>query len=180
MTTTEKLKITMSERRPLSIVKADWPRVAHGEAHSGQYDFQAFDGARISVRQHADGRTIVYGFAGDWEGGGRPERENREAGYLLAADDDVVRAIHRVAGVLAGTGCVGEMAHTAARRCIADLPDEEVDVPAGEPVTMPAEGARRLLRILDEVASSGPTGIDPRHAKDLAAVADELRAVVSG
>jgi len=182
MTTTDKkkLKIEMSERRPLTITVADWPRVAYGEDYAGQYDFQSFDGARISVRQHADGRSIVYGYAGDWDGGGRPERENRTAGYLVAAGDDVVRAIHRVAGVLAGASCVGEMAHAAARACIADLPEEAIDEPT-EPATikMPRDGAARLLRLLDEVALSGPTGVDPRYARDLAAVAAELRTVLA-
>jgi hypothetical protein len=126
MTTTDKIKIPMSEQRPITIVKADWPRVAWGEEYSGQHDFQAFDGVFIAVRQHTDGRTVVYGEAGDWKGGGRPERENRSAGYLLAKDDDVVRAIRRVAGVLADTDHIGEMAHAAARRCIANLPGEEI------------------------------------------------------
>jgi hypothetical protein len=126
MTTTDKIKITMSERRPMSIVKTDWPLIARGIDYSGEHEFQAFDGAWIKVRQHNDGRAIVYGYAGDWDGGGRPERENRNAGYLIEADGDVVRAIHRVAGVLSGTSMVGEMADAAARRCIADLPAEDI------------------------------------------------------
>lgn len=125
-TTVTTIRIPMSEQRPIRIVKADWPSVAYGEDYSGEYDFQAFDGVYIRVRQHADGRTVVYGEAGDWKGGGRPERENRSAGFLLAKGDDVVRAIRRVAGILADTACIGDMAHAAARRCISDLPDEEV------------------------------------------------------
>jgi hypothetical protein len=129
-TTEEKLTIPMSERRPLKIVKSEWPKVAHGSAFSGQHEFQAFDGARISVRRHADGRTIVYGYAGDWDGGGRPTRENRTAGFLIEPsgqmpdDEETVRAIRRVAGILADTECVGEMAERASRDCIADLPAE--------------------------------------------------------
>lgn len=128
-TTTEesgKLTITMSERQPITIVKGAWPVIARGEDWAGQHGFQAFDGAWIRVRQHTDGRLIVYGYAGDWDGGGRPERENRRAGFLVEAGDDVVRAIRRVAGILAETDMVGEeMAHAAARHCIADLPAEE-------------------------------------------------------
>jgi hypothetical protein len=125
-TTTDRIEIPMSERRPLKIVKVDWPSIAYGEEYSGQYDFQAFDGVEIRVRRHADGRMVVYGEAGDWKGGGRPERESRTAGFLLSADDDVVRTIRRVAGILADTGFIGDMAHAAARRCIADLPAEEI------------------------------------------------------
>jgi hypothetical protein len=159
-TTEEKLTIPMSERRPLKIVKSEWPKVAHGSAFSGQHEFQAFDGARISVRRHADGRTIVYGYAGDWDGGGRPTRENRTAGFLVESsdrpvyrdgeiagrqckllarhrpdDEETVRAIRRVAGILADTECVGEMAERAARDCIADLPAEPLDGGSDEPET---------------------------------------------
>jgi hypothetical protein len=206
MTTTEKLKITMSERRPMSIVKSDWPVIAKGSAYSGQYEFQAFDGARVCVRRHADGRMIVYGYAGDWDGGGRPTRENREAGFLIAAgatdcvfqdsdgawwlpraramhregqdSEEVVRAIRRVAGILAETECVGDMADEAARACIANLPAE--DDAAEEPsIAIPLSGAKRLLRTIEDVANSGGSGVDPRYAKDLQAVASELRAVIA-
>jgi hypothetical protein len=134
-TTEEKLTIPMSERRPLKIVKSEWPKVAHGSAFAGQHELQAFDGARISVRRHADGRSIVYGYAGDWDGGGRPTRENRTAGFLVAKGEDDVRAIRRVAGILADTECVGEMAERAARDCIADLPAEPLDGGSDEPET---------------------------------------------
>jgi hypothetical protein len=181
MTTTEKLKITMSERRPMSIVKSDWPVIAKGSAYSGQYELQAFDGARVRVRRHADGRMIVYGYAGDWDGGGRPTRENREAGFLIAAgadSEEVVRAIRRVAGILAETECVGDMADEAARACIANLPAE--DDAAEEPsIAIPLSGAKRLLRTIEDVANSGGSGVDPRYAKDLQAVASELRAVIA-
>ena len=116
MTTEDKLTIPMSERRPLKITKEEWPKVAGGSAYSGQHEFQAFDGAKISVRQSAsDGRRyIVYGYAGDWDGGGRPERENRTAGFLVETEAEIVRAIRRVAGILADTECVGELAERAA------------------------------------------------------------------
>jgi hypothetical protein len=127
MTADKRVTITMSERRPITIAAADWPRIAYGQDFSGEHECQAFDGVWIAVREHKDGRSIVYGYAGDWDGGGRTGREDRSAGYLLPKGEDVVRAVHRVAGILAGTGCVGEMAHTAARRCIADLPAEELD-----------------------------------------------------
>lgn len=185
MTTTEdKIRIPMSERRPLTIAKGDWPRIAYGEVYSGQYDFQAFDGAKIIVRQHADGRAIVYGEAGDWKGGGRPARENREAGFLLAKGDDVVRAIRRVAGILAETEMVGEMAHAAARRCIADLPAEEDATPASDEVRMPREGARRLLSLLDRVNGclrDDPSAwtVDGSDREAMRQLTDELRVVLA-
>jgi hypothetical protein len=119
----------MSERSPIRILKKDWPVIASGSAFAGQHEFQAFDGAKISVRKHSDGRTLVYGYAGDWDGGGRPERENMYAGFLVAKDegqDEVIRAIRRVAGILSETAHVGDMADEAARDCIASLPAEEL------------------------------------------------------
>jgi hypothetical protein len=172
MTTTDKIKITMSERRPMSVSKAEWPSIAYGEDFAGQYDFQSFDGARIRVRRHADGRAIVYGYAGDWDGGGRQSRENRKAGFLVQASEPgeaLVRAIRRVAGILSETECVGEMAHAAARRCIADLPEEEDESPQVE------SDADRALRTIETIAASGGTGIDPGYAKDLANAADTIR-----
>ncbi len=125
----DKITIRMSERSPIRISKSEWPTIACGEWFSGQYPFQSYDGAQILVRRHADGRLIVYGYAGDWDGGGRPTREDRTAGFFLNAGDDVVRAIRRVGGILADTEYVGNGAHTAERDCIADLPAQDVDAP---------------------------------------------------
>jgi hypothetical protein len=172
--TTDKIKITMSERRPMSVSKAEWPSIAYGESFAGQYDFQSFDGAKIRVRRHADGRAIVYGYAGDWAGGGRPTRENREAGFLVESTesgDALVRAIRRVAGILSETECVGQLAHAAARRCIADLPEEE----AGAPPSQVESDVDRALRTIDTIAVSGGTGIDPGYAKDLASAVAAIR-----
>jgi len=127
-TTTEKKKITitMSERRPITIVADEWPCVAYGEDYSGEHDFQAFDGAWIRVRQHTDGRAIVYGYAGDWKGGGRPGRRDVSAGFLLDKSDDIARAVRRVQGILTECDMAGYCALGAAERCIADLPAEEI------------------------------------------------------
>lgn len=173
-TETKKITITMSERRPLSIVKADWPSVTYGE----HFDFQSFDGVWVRVRQHSDGRAVVYGYAGDWRGGGRPGREDRRAGFLVEAGGDIVRAIRRVAGILAETDNVGEMAHVAARRCIADLPAEEPEEPGNqfpEPVSsdarvaVPAADLATLLALLVQARPHCP-----------AALQEEIRAVLGG
>lgn len=121
-----KRTITMTDRRPLKIDDDAWPLVAKGEGYSGQYDFQAFDGAWVRVRQHQDGRSIVYGYAGDWDGGGRPTRENIRAGYLLDAGQDIAAAINRVVSHLEGCDVAGQYAAEAGRQCLADLPAEEL------------------------------------------------------
>ena len=124
--TTKKITIALSDRRPITIVADEWPQVAYGEDYSGQRDVQAFDGAQIQVRQHKDGRAIVYGYAGDWDGGARPERRNVTAGFLCAWPAGLVRAVRRVQGILAGCAHAGAYAEGAAERCIADLPAEEI------------------------------------------------------
>ena len=53
-TTTAKKTIVMTGRPPIRITAADWPIIA---GSINEYD----DGPSIAVRQHADGRAIVYG-----------------------------------------------------------------------------------------------------------------------
>jgi hypothetical protein len=172
-TTKQKLKITMSERRPLSIVKDDWPVVATDEWFNGQHDFQANYVRYIRVREHADGRRVVYGAYTAGPGGVPVGFRGAEGGFLVASGDDAgtIRAIRRVGGII--------NADWMADACIADLPAEDVGGADDVPVTMSREGARRLLALLDEVATSGPSGIDPRYAAEITVVADELRKVLA-
>lgn len=118
--------ITLTDAPPIKINEETWPVIAEGEDYPGQYDFQAFDLAWIKVRRHEDGRTIVYGGAGDGNGGGRPERESRRAGYLLADPTRTVQTIRQVAEELSGTAYCDGLAEAAGRRAIADLPAEEL------------------------------------------------------
>jgi hypothetical protein len=118
--------ITLSDRPPVKIDDETWPLIASGDDHTGQYDFQSFDAAWIKVRRHEDGRTIVYGYAGDGNGGGRPEREDRRAGYLLDTSERTVETIRDVAQELSETEYCSTIALAAGRRCIADLPAEEL------------------------------------------------------
>ena len=132
MTTTEapkKIKITMSERRPLSIVEDEWPLIASADWHNGQVECQANTIRRIKVREHADGRRLVYGFARAGNGGQHAGTRNPEGGFLVSAkvgypvpsavDDETVRAIRRIGGILGDDALADE--------CIADLPAEDLD-----------------------------------------------------
>lgn len=117
-----KIAIVMSERRPISIVEADWPVVARVEQHDGEVRSNANRIQMICVRQHADGRRIVYGrlYAG-W--GGMPAGwRGADAGFMVDAwhvgDDETLRAIRRVAGIIGDA--------SLADQCIAELPGEEV------------------------------------------------------
>jgi hypothetical protein len=105
MTTTDtttpkkKLTIALSEARPVTIVKEDWPIISDAKNHDGEVEYQANRIWTIKVRRHADGRTIVYG---DYDTHWQNER-CKQAGYLIETsegEDAVIRAIRRVAGVI--------------------------------------------------------------------------------
>lgn len=109
--------ITLTDRRPIRIDDDAWPIVAVGKWHEGQHESQANRTAAIRVREHGDGRRIVYGVATSaWQGEG-----GASAGYLLdaaAGDDATVRAIHDVAARIGHPDLAAD--------CIADLPAEVV------------------------------------------------------
>jgi hypothetical protein len=61
------LTITLTDRRPVKIRKEEWPIIAEAEdfRHDGQVECQAGRKwmSNMKVRQHEDGRTIVYAVA---------------------------------------------------------------------------------------------------------------------
>jgi hypothetical protein len=127
-TTNDKIRITMSERRPLSVSKTEWPVIARADWYNGEHEFQANTIRKIRVRQHADGRRLVYGLQEAGNGGQHIGTRNPEAGFLLPRvtgpgcspdEEGTVRAIRRVAGIL-GDPALGD-------ECIADLPAEDLD-----------------------------------------------------
>ena len=115
--------ITLTGRRPVIISEADWPVIAHGGGDSGNaldsaHHQQAWtrgelDTYNLRVRQHADGRAIVYATlsaAGAWTGS-----EDHRGGELLATGADLAAAIARV-----GQEC--GLPGRVIRRCLANLP----------------------------------------------------------
>jgi len=130
-TTTKKMiTITMSERGPVKIDPEQWPVIASAEEHDGQVECQANTLWRIKVREHADGRRLVYGWQDRGNGGQHAGYRGTYAGFLLdqfQADHEhreaeleaaTIRAIRRVAGVIGAE-------HLGAE-CIADLPAREI------------------------------------------------------
>lgn len=120
----KRIEITMSERRPLKIDPEQWPVVASADWFSGQIECQANTIRRIKVREHDDGRRIVYGFQCAGNGGQAAGTRNPSGGFLVDAVDgkvdeaETVRAIRRVGGIIEDDGLADD--------CIADLPAEEV------------------------------------------------------
>lgn len=108
----EKLTITLTDRAPVTIVKADWPIVATAKDWDNEHECQANRTWRLTVRQHADGRAIVYGV---YDSAWQHERDLR-AGQLCDADANLAAAIREVAS---DCGC-----ERIVPACIADLPAE--------------------------------------------------------
>jgi len=124
--------ITLTDRRPVTIREGEWPVLASARDDSWtDYTRPAPLRARLTskvcsayevdvyhlvVRQHADGRALVYAVVDAspaWTG-----TESYRGGEFLAPGADVPAAIRRV----------GEAAHSipesVIRECIADLPAE--------------------------------------------------------
>jgi len=121
MTTTKTITITMSDRAPIKVVAADWPVIARADWHSGEHACQANEEAWLKVREHADGRRIVYADRDSGPGGMALGYRGTAAGYLIGAPNaeaETVRAIRRAAGVIDKSELGDE--------CIADLPAEEL------------------------------------------------------
>jgi len=109
--------ITLTHRAPVSISDATWPLIAEGRYARDDLPELEYDTHTVRVRQHADGRAIVYAIlvgATSWTG-----TEDARTGELLAPGADIVGCIRRV-----GSDCgLNEQAISA---CIADLPAEEL------------------------------------------------------
>lgn len=123
--------ITLTDRRPVTIVESEWPKIASARGDScGISDYARYQQAMsqnecdkyfIHVRQHADGRVLVYGIlsAADSAWGAPAHGQDWRGGYLLENVSDVVAAIKRV-------GREGGIPESVVRDCIADLPAEQI------------------------------------------------------
>lgn len=124
MTTEKKKKIavTMSERAPLKLDPDLWPLIASASTHDGQVECQANREWAIKVREHEDGRRVVYGWVQRGNGGMPIGYRGASGGYLVEAganaEEETIRAIRRVAGII-GDDSMGD-------ECIGDLPAQEL------------------------------------------------------
>lgn len=113
--------ITLTDRGPVKIREDQWPEIASASERPGSFvngtpkpDYET-DCYTLRVRQHADGRAIVYGVVDAstaWTG-----TEGWRGGELLEAGADIAAAISRV-----GAG----MPPSVVRECVADLPAVEL------------------------------------------------------
>jgi len=99
------LTITLTDRPPVRIATADWPILTSAAARLADYTKAGQQTTRsaqwrLTVRQHGDGRTIVYGvhkYDTQW----REERgRNIRGGEQLDPGADIPAALRRVAASL--------------------------------------------------------------------------------
>lgn len=134
MSTDTMRTITLSDRPPVRIMEDEWPEIAVASYHDfdGQYDFQSFRHwrGRLTVRQHADGRALVYGrcWYEETKQGASTDYDQR-AGELLdsSSSSSLIEAIRRVhARITVVDDAHADQWHLLADECIADLPAERI------------------------------------------------------
>lgn len=107
--------IPLTDRPPVRIREDLWPTIAVAKDYDSEFECQANRTWALRVRQHQDGRAVVYG---SYETRWRGERDIT-AGELLTAGDDIPAAILRTAQAIGASDRL-------AQECIADLPAEEL------------------------------------------------------
>ena len=126
-TETKKRTITLTDRAPVNILESDWPVIAAGsfEHYDNQYRFQANRTTDIDVhvRQHADGRALVYAVFKYTSAYQDEPNAIHRTGVLLDAGADLPAAIREVGEQLAERAGEREKAiRDCVNDCIADLP----------------------------------------------------------
>lgn len=133
-TTTKKRTITLTGRPPIKITDEQWPAIASARWNDcdNQYEFQANRkwNAWVKVRQHADGRTIVYG-GYDYDTAIQHEanQQYRDGIFLDTPPVDSVAICDAIADVTATLGTRSQQNDHFAdicAECIADLPAVEL------------------------------------------------------
>jgi hypothetical protein len=128
-------KITLTGRPPVTIDEDKWPMIASAcdDEYDGQYRFQANCVSEwfVGVRQHEDGRALVYATYSYTTNLRRNRDYAIKRGVLLAAADmaAICDAIGTVCRDIADAKHDGDDAGrwpTLADECIADLPAEEL------------------------------------------------------
>jgi hypothetical protein len=79
------LHIAVSGLLLVRIQTERWPVIAHTQCSNAAFKIQEGHLGHLAVRQHSDGRTLVYGVLEICT----PEKHNRQAGRLLPAGADV-------------------------------------------------------------------------------------------
>lgn len=168
-TAPKKLTITLTDHPPVKIVEDQWPIVAEGkwDNHDGKVECQANRRwlAWLKVRQHADGRTIVYGrysYSSQWQG--EEGIDAREGQMVTPAADDYPETARKDYWVgqpiIDAIREVGERLHERSddehwsdviAETIADMPAQELACSAGEMLDEQEQANARLIAAAPEL-----------------------------
>lgn len=111
--------ITLTDRPPVRIKEENWPRIASAHLHNSRSGIES-DASRnwyLNLRQHADGRRILYGkHTTHWQG-----ERYLFGGELLSPGDDVASVARRVSET------IGYEEPDLARELLADMPAEDLE-----------------------------------------------------
>jgi len=135
MSKTTKRTITITGRPPVSIAEANWPVLASAREkdYDNEHEFQAnrTEVVAINVRQHTDGRALVYATA-KYSTAWQSERDDsqREGVYLDTTEtsiEAICSAIGEVCDMMRAPRYLpADVWERLAAECIADLPAEEL------------------------------------------------------
>lgn len=112
--------VTLTGKPPVRVREDLWPIIASSRRHDGQVECQANHLWHLTVRQHEDGRTIVYGSEDRGNGGVYRGYEAAYAGEMLEPGSDIASAIIRV-------GEDARCSKAMQDECISDLPAVDLD-----------------------------------------------------
>jgi hypothetical protein len=114
--------IVLTDQAPVDIDLDQWPVIANIERNAPtDVDTRSFWEVRLTVRQHADGRAIVYGRYASNDGTRRQAGELLGETYeYLSVGPDIPGAIRRVVKTL-------DFYQGLAEDCIAALPAVRLD-----------------------------------------------------
>ena len=125
-TESKKRTITLTGRAPVTVVEDNWPVIAKGVEENNAYGpgmtprpEEEVARTTMRVRQHKDGRAIVYVTVKD-AGAWCACTPGHAGGKMLAAGSDLALEITRV-------GALCDVSDEVIRDCIASLPAVEVD-----------------------------------------------------
>jgi hypothetical protein len=115
-------KIVLSDRIPVTIDPKEWPAIVHVWDHDGTFLIDAHTIYSIVIRQHSDGRRIVYGSRKAGPGGQTPDFRPINWGKILQP------TVYHTHYTLI---CIGECAEaihcpTLGQSAIQNMPAEEL------------------------------------------------------
>lgn len=116
MENNNRLIIEITGQAPIAVDRELWTLIAEAVEFSGEFEAQADRLSRLSVRQHADGRALVYGeHTTRWQG-----EQNYAGGHILTKDENLVLVVAEVVAELGFSDSLHQ-------RCLASFPPVNLD-----------------------------------------------------